>query len=133
MYKKTITYNDFDGNERTESFYFNLTKAELIQMELTQEGGMSNLIEKVTNAEDIPRLVELFNIIIDKSYGKKSEDGKYFIKNEEVLQEFKQSQAYSDFYTELVTNTDLAVEFVNNIIPKDLLDSSNIVPIESCN
>ncbi len=125
MYKKTMTYNDFDGNEHTETFYFNLTKAELIQMELTQEGGMSNLIEEVTNTDDVPRLVELFNTIIDKSYGKKSVDGKYFIKNEEVLQEFKQSQAYSDFYTELVTNTDAAVEFINNIVPKDLIGAAN--------
>lgn len=133
MYKKTITYNDFNGNERTETFYFNLTKAELLQMELAQEGGMSNLIEKITNAEDVPRLVELFNTIIDKSYGQKSEDGKRFIKSEEVLEAFKQTQAYSDFYTELVTNTDLAVEFVNNIVPKDLINSSNVVSIESRN
>lgn len=126
MYNKTITYTDFDGNERTETFYFNLTKAELLNMELAQSGGMTKLIEKITQEEDIPKLVNLFNSIIDKAYGKKSDDGKRFIKSQEILDEFKQTQAYSDFYTELVTNTDLAIEFINNIIPKDLVPEEGI-------
>lgn len=126
MYKKTITYTDFDGNERTETCYFNLTKAELLNMELAQTGGMTKLIEKITEEEDIPKLVDLFNKIIDKAYGKKSDDGKRFIKSQEILDEFKQTQAYSDFYTELVTNTDLAIEFVNSIIPKDLIPENGV-------
>lgn len=126
MYKKTITYTDFDGNERTETHYFNLTKAELLNMELAQNGGMSKLIEEITQEEDVPRLVELFNEIVDKAYGKKSADGKRFVKSPEILDEFKQTQAYSDFYTELVTNTDLAIEFINNIIPKDLIPEGGV-------
>lgn len=124
MYKKTITYKDFDGNERTEDLYFNLTKAELLNMELTTEGGMTQLINKITEEEDIPKLVKLFNQIIDKSYGQKSDDGKRFVKSREILDEFKQTQAYSDFYTNLLEDTQEAINFINNIIPKELVDTS---------
>ena len=125
MFKHNITYTDFDGNERTETLYFNLTKAELLNMELGTAGGMENLINRIVEEEDIPRIVELFSQIIDKAYGKKSDDGKRFIKNAEILQEFKESQAYSDFYFNLATDTNFAVDFINGIVPSDLAPSND--------
>lgn len=117
MLKKTITYTDYDGNERTEDFYFNLTKAECLEMELGSNGGMKKYVERIISAQDGKQLVTLFKEIIDKSYGVKSLDGKRFIKNQEVLDEFKQSEAYSDLFMELATDSDAAAAFVNGVVP----------------
>lgn len=117
MLKKTITYTDYDGNERTEDFYFNLTKAECLEMELGSNGGMKKYVERIISAQDGKQLVALFKEIIDKSYGVKSLDGKRFVKNQEVLDEFKQSEAYSDLFMELATNSDAAAAFVNGVVP----------------
>ena len=125
MIKKTISYVDYDGNERTEDFYFNLSKAELMDMELTTSGGMINFIKKIVDERDTTRLIELFKEIINKSYGEKSMDGKRFIKNKEVLDNFIQTEAYSELYMELIGNTDAAVEFVNGIMPRDLVEKAN--------
>ena len=136
MYKKTVTYTDYDGVERTESFFFNLSRAELLDMELGSDGGMTGLINKIVDEKDTKRIVGLFKDIMNRSYGVKSDDGKRFIKNEEVLNEFLDSAAYSDIYMELVTNTDKAIEFVNGIMPADLVEKAakqeleaNIVPV----
>lgn len=117
MLKKTITYTDYDGNERTEDFYFNLTKAECLEMELGSNGGMKKYVERIVSAQDGKQLVALFKEIIDKAYGVKSLDGKRFIKNQEVLDEFKQSEAYSDLFMELATNSEAAAAFVNGVVP----------------
>lgn len=120
MIKKTITYADYDGNQRTEDFYFNLSKPELMEWEMTTEGGMQNLIARITQEQDVARLILLFKEIIHKSYGEKSLDGKRFIKNEEVLNNFIETEAYNELYMELVQNTDAAIEFVNGIMPASL-------------
>lgn len=120
MYKETITYEDYDGNSRTEDFYFNLTKAELFNMELNQDGGLGKLLEKIIAERDLRRMVKIFQEIIDKSYGVKSDDGKRFVKNQEALDDFKASPAYSDFYMSLVNDADKAVDFVNGIMPSDM-------------
>lgn len=120
MLKKTITYTDYDGNERTEDFYFNLSKAELAEMELSAVGGMENLIKKIINSKDGEQIVKLFKDLILRSYGEKSLDGKRFIKNDEIREAFSQTEAYSDLFMELATNTDSAIEFVNGIIPGDV-------------
>lgn len=117
MLKKTITYTDYDGNERTEDFYFNLTKAECLEMELGSNGGMKKYVERIIAAQDGKQLVSLFKEIIDKSYGVKSLDGKRFVKNQEVLDEFKQSEAYSELFMELATSSDSAAAFVNGVLP----------------
>lgn len=119
MLKKEITYNDFNGTERTESFYFNLTKAELTEMELGTEGGMSGMIEKIVAEQDIQRIMELFKSIIQKAYGEKSLDGRRFVKNQEILDNFTQTEAYSKLFMELATNADAAAEFVNGLMPDD--------------
>lgn len=118
MLKKTITYTDFNGVERTEDFYFNLTKAEIAEMELEIPGGMTTMIDRITKTQDTPSLVKLFKDLILRSYGKKSDDGRRFIKNPDVVDEFKDSEAYSELFMELATNADAASAFVNGIVPK---------------
>lgn len=122
MLKKTITYVDFNGEERTEDFYFNLTKAEITEMELEVKGGLTKTINDITKAEDTPALIKLFKNIILRSYGVKSEDGKRFIKNDQLREEFTQTAAYSELFMELATNADAAAEFVNAIVPSDIAE-----------
>lgn len=117
MLKKTITYTDYNGVERSEDFYFNLTKAELMEMEMETAGGLSEMIQKIINAKDIPAIVAIFKDIVLKAYGEKSPDGKRFIKSEELREEFKQTEAYSELFMELATDADKAAEFMNGIIP----------------
>ncbi len=118
MLKKTITYTDCNDVERTEDFYFNLSKAEVIEMELTTTGGMTKVIDKIISTQDTPALFRIFKDLILKSYGEKSLDGKRFIKSEELSEAFSQTEAYSELLTELVSDADKASEFVNAIIPK---------------
>ena len=120
MLKKTIKYTDYDGNEREEDFYFNLSKAEVTEMELSKEGGMSEYIKKISAAQNAPELIKLFKEIITKSYGEKSLDGKRFIKNKELTEAFIQTEAYSELFVELASNADEAVKFVNGIMPKNM-------------
>ena len=120
MLKKTIKYTDYDGNEREEDFYFNLSKAEVTEMELSKEGGMSEYIKKISAAQNAPELIKLFKEIIMKSYGEKSLDGKRFIKNKELTEAFTQTEAYSELFVELASNADEAVKFINGIMPKNM-------------
>lgn len=117
MLKKTITYSDYDGNQRTEDFYFNLTKAECAEMELSADGGLDKMIRKIVATKDSKRVVEIFKDLILRSYGEKSPDGKRFIKNQEVRDSFAQTEAYSDLFMELATDADAAANFVNGITP----------------
>lgn len=118
MLKKTMTYIDYDGNERTEDFYFNLNKAEILEMELGISGGLENFLQRIIDAKDVPELASIFKKIILKSYGIKSLDGKRFMKSQEYTDEFVQTEAYSDLYTELCTDADKAAAFINAIVPK---------------
>ena len=117
MLKKTITYTDFDGNERSEDFYFNLSKAEIMEMELGVSGGMSQMLNKIVAAQDSERIIKIFKEIILKAYGEKSPDGRRFIKSEELSTAFSQTEAYSQLFMELATNADAASKFVNGIVP----------------
>ncbi|UNI72541.1 MAG: hypothetical protein [Chaetfec virus UA24_144] len=120
MFKKTITYTDYNGLKRTEDFYFNLTKAECMDLELSRSGGLTSLIDKIVAEQDVSKISELFKEIINKSYGEKSPDGRRFIKNQEILDSFVQTEAYSELYMELATDSTAAAEFVNGILPVDL-------------
>ena len=120
MLKKTIKYTDYDGNEREEDFYFNLSRAEVTEMELSKEGGMSEYIKKISATQNGPELIKLFKEIIMKSYGEKSLDGKRFIKNKELTEAFIQTEAYSELFVELASNADEAVKFINGIMPKNM-------------
>ena len=117
MLKKTITYTDYNGVERTEDFYFNLSKAEIMDMEMGIEGGMVEMINKIIAEKNAPAIIKTFKELVLKSYGEKSADGKRFIKSEELSTAFSQTEAYSDLYMELATNADEAAKFVNGIVP----------------
>ena len=119
MLKKTIAYTDYEGNERKEDFYFNLTKAEILEMELSTTGGLDKLVDKIVKERDGKKIVEIFKEIILKSYGEKSLDGKRFIKNQELTEAFMQTEAYSELFVELATNAEVAAEFINGIVPGD--------------
>ena len=127
MLKKTITYTDYDGLERTEEFRFNLTKAELMDMELTTVGTFSKLMQKIIDEKDMVRQAKYFKELILKSYGVKSDDGKRFIKSPELSEAFSQTEAYSELYMELLGNSEYAVKFIQQVMPKDL-DQNEVVP-----
>ena len=118
MIKKTIKYVDWKGNEREEDFYFNLSKPELMEMELTTKGGMSEYLEKIVKAQSKEELIKWFKVIILKAYGEKSEDGRRFIKSDELSTAFSQTGAFEKLYMELVTDENKASEFVNAIVPE---------------
>lgn len=120
MLKKTITYTDYNGAERTEDFYFNLTKAEIMEMELTTTGGLTGMIEKIISTQDIPAIAKIFKELTLKAYGEKSPDGKRFIKNDEIRDAFAQTEAYSVLFMELATDDQKAADFFNAIMPADL-------------
>lgn len=120
MLKKTITYTDYNGVERKEDFYFNLTKAEITEMELGTVGGLVETLQKIIDAKDAPSIIRCFKDLVLKSYGEKSADGKRFIKNDEIREAFSQTEAYSILFMELATNAEEASKFVNGIIPSDL-------------
>ena len=119
MLKKTITYTDYSGNKRTEDFYFHLTKAELTEMELSKNGGFSQSLQKIIDEQNAPIIIEEFKKIVLKSYGVKSEDGRRFIKNKEVVDAFAETEAYSILFMELFTDANAASVFVNGVIPSD--------------
>ena len=120
MYTKTITYTDYNGNERTEKFLFNLSKAEILEMELSTTGGFTEKLQKIIDAQDVPTMTSVFKELLLKSYGEKSDDGRRFIKSAELSKAFSETEAYSNFYMELVTNTDSAIEFINGVVPAEV-------------
>ena len=120
MLKKAITYVDYNGVERTESFYFNLSKAELIEMEYGTVGTFTSMIQNIIDAQDEPELIKLFKSLILKSYGKKSADGRRFEKSEEISKDFSETEAYVILFMELARDSKAASEFVNGIIPADI-------------
>lgn len=117
MLKKTMKYVDYDGNEREEDFYFNLSKAEVAEMEMSTAGGLDKMINRIIAEQDGKRIIELFKDLVLKAYGKKSDDGKRFIKSKELSEEFSQTEAYSDLFMELATDSEAAAAFVNGIVP----------------
>ena len=120
MLKKTIPYTDYNGVERVEDFYFNLSKAEAMEMELSISGGLTEMIRRIVAAQDTPTIIATFKEIILKAYGEKSPDGRRFIKSEELSKAFSETEAYSILYMELATDANAAAEFVNGIVPKDV-------------
>lgn len=122
MLKKTITYTDFDGNTRTEDLYFNLSKTEVIELEVSEEGGFGNLMQKIVEANDNKMILHYFKQFIKKAYGEKSEDGRRFIKSEQLSEEFTQTPAFDELIMEFFEKPDYAAEFLVSLVPKDLGD-----------
>ena len=119
MLKLTKTYTDYNGVERTEDFYFNFSKAELTEKHLSTNGGLGDLLERIVNSKDNELIVNTFKEIILKAYGKKSEDGRRFMKSSEISKEFEETPVYSDLFMELATDSDAAANFINKIMPPD--------------
>lgn len=122
MLKKRITYEDFNGEEVTEEFYFNLSKAELVELELSRPGGMQEHLQKIVESEDGKAIITEFKELILMSYGQRSEDGKRFVKTQAMRDDFASTEAYSQLFFELCTDAEKAAEFVNGIIPTGLAD-----------
>lgn len=124
MLKKTITYTDYNGNKRTEDFWFNLTETEITEMQLGVHGGYTAMLNKIIAAQDTPTLIKIFKDLILDAYGEKSDDGKRFVKEARdgyrLSNDFKQTEAYSILYMELATDAKAASEFVNGIVPKTI-------------
>ena len=120
MLKKTVTYVDYNGVERTEDFYFNLSKAEVTEMELSVEGGFSKMLEEIVKSNDNARILELFKEMVLKAYGEKSADGRRFVKSKELAEAFSQTEAYSEIFMELAMHEKAAAAFVNGIMPANL-------------
>lgn len=125
MFTKTFTYTDYNGVERKETHYFNLNKAEVMEMEMSTKGGLAEMIQRIIDAQDAPAIIKVFKDLIRKSYGVKSADGKRFIKNDELWEEFEQTEAYSQLFMELARNADAASKFINGIVPADLNQQAN--------
>lgn len=120
MLKETISYTDYNGTERKEDFYFNLNEAEIMEMELSTNGGLTEMIRRIVDSQDSSAIVKIFKGIILKAYGKKSLDGKRFEKSEELSQEFSQTEAYSKLFMRLSTDAEAAARFMNGIVPRDV-------------
>lgn len=120
MLKKTITYTDYNGLERTEDFYFNISKAELTELQVTTEGGYSEMLQRIIDAKDAPMLYKMFKELVLLSYGEKSLDGKYFRKSEEISTAFSQTEAYTQLMDQLATDATFAADFANGVLPANL-------------
>ena len=118
MLKKVIKYTDYNGVEREEPFYFNLSKAELIELEMSVDGGLTEFITRVVQTQDQKELIKLFKRFILMAYGVKSDDGKRFIKSEEISNEFASTEAYSELFMELMSSTENMTNFVNALAPQ---------------
>ena len=125
MLTKTFTYEDYNGVERTETHYFNLTKSELMEMELSTTGGYVDMINRIKDAQDGPAIMGEFKKLILKAYGIKSPDGKRIIKGKQISEEFEQTPVYDMLFMELLTDAEKAAAFINGIVPKELVAKAN--------
>ena len=128
MLKETIKYVDFNDLEREEDYYFNLTRTELIRMEMSKSGSLTALLTKITKANDMPDIFEAMETLILKAYGEKSVDGRYFNKSEEISNNFMNSPAYDKLFEKLTTDANYAYKFLMGILPKDLADQARTNP-----
>ena len=128
MLKETITYIDFNDTERTEDFYFNLTRTELIRMEMSKNGSLTGLLTKIVKANDMPDIFEAMEMLILKAYGEKSTDGRFFNKSEEISNNFMNSPAYDKLFEQLTTDATYAYKFLMGLLPKDLAEQAKKNP-----
>ena len=133
MFKKTITYTDYNEVERTENHYFHLNESEILKMEMGIKGGLAEKIKRIVDADDTPAIIEVFEDLIQKSYGVKTLDGRGFTKKKEDLEAFMATEAYSKLFMELATNSEAAAEFINGIIPADLAKKADLPAIAAEN
>lgn len=132
MIVKDITYTDYKGNEETKKYYFNLTSIEIAEMETSEEGGLTGMINKIVETGDPSTIVKFFKTVILKSYGEVSEDGEQFVKVDSkgipLSVAFSQTEAYSKLFVEMVSDPNVFIQFINNLIPTDLVENLNETP-----
>lgn len=132
MLTKKIKYTDYNGTEREETFCFNLTKAELMEMEMSTSGGLAEMIQNIVQTQDAPAIIKVFKDLVLKAYGEKSPDGKRFIKMNDtgvpLSLGFSQTEAYSQLFMELATDADKAAAFINGIVPADMQQDTKLTP-----
>jgi len=128
MLKKTITYPDYNGVERTEDFYFNLSEAEVMEMEMSTSGGVTEMLNRIVAAQDQPSLIKFFKEFILKTYGEKSPDGKRFVKSDEISAAFSQTEAYSQLFMELASSVEAASNFANGVLPQGKAAKPTLLP-----
>ena len=116
MFKYEIAYTDYNGEKRKDWAYFNLSRAELMEMELSTTAGVEEMIRMLIATKDNAKIVQIYKDLILKSYGIKSEDGRRFIKSQALREEFEQSEAYSEFFMQMMTNSELQNEFINKVV-----------------
>lgn len=131
MLCKTIKFEDWNGVEREEDFYFNLSESELMELEMSTIGGFTKMMQTIIRKKDVPQIMATFKNLILKSYGEKSEDGRRFVKSPEVSESFMQTSAYDSLFMELCTNAEAASAFVNGIVPKKLSDKANSAEVQA--
>lgn len=119
MYKKTITYEDYNGEKRTEDFYFDLTKTEAMKLNLGIVGGLEAYMNRCLQRMDVPAILDLFEKVVLKAYGEKTADGRRFEKSEKLSIEFTQTRAYDELFQEIFNNPEKATEFMEGILPAD--------------
>ena len=120
MLKKTFQYTDFNGNEQEETFYFNLSKSEVIEYELQERAGMSTTLQRLVEERDNQKILAHFKDLVMKSVGRKSDDGRRFVKNDEIREDFLASPAYDEMFIWLMSEPGAGAEFVNNVLPQDV-------------
>ena len=133
MLKETMTYEDFNGVSRTEDFYFHLSEAEVMEMELGTTGGLTETIKRIVQAQDTPEIIKIFKDLILKAHGEKSLDGKRFIKTPEIRDAFAQTEAYSQLFMKLATDDTAAAKFVNGIVPANMSKKETPATIAALN
>lgn len=129
MYEKKIKYKDYNGNEREETFYFNLKKSEILEMQLSEEGGLISTLQRIVETQDAPQIIKYFKKIILASYGVKSPDGVRFMKSEKLSKDFEDTEAYSELIIEMYSNVDFAAEFIKGVMPD--LDEESMKEIDA--
>lgn len=131
MFTKTVTYKDFDGNERTEVCRFNLSEPEIIEMETSYPGGLEQMLKKIIEEKDQQKILAVFKELILKSYGEKTPDGKRFVKSKELSEAFSQTGAYEQLYMQILRDIDFAIEFTNGIMPERVRQAASQVSADT--
>lgn len=121
MLKKTLSYTNLDGEKITEDFYFNMTKAELIKLNLKEGEGFQEYLNRIIESGDGAAIIENFEKIVRLSYGVRTADGK-FKKDPDDFDAFMATEAYSDFFLELVTDAKASSEFIKAVMPDNLVE-----------
>ena len=120
MLKKTITYTDYNGNQRTEDFWFNLNKSELIELGLSKNGGLGAMLQRIIKEQNGPEIIKVLKEILFKAYGEKSDDGKYFRKSEEISKNFSETEAYNELFMDIFSDPEKSIAFFKGILPQDI-------------